>query len=237
MDTLIHKNTISDNTDGGMYIFPGQNCNPIISENVISNNSTEDTNSGGVFGISAGLYCSGSGVNQLTTTLRKNIISNNSGKGNCGGLFLNWTDYHILEGNQITGNQSERKGGGICVGGFTRVLMLDNDINDNVSKTGGGGIVILGSNTTDQQIFHYNRFENNLDNGLPNHLYNEGSQNTPNVDAENNWWGSNDAAVIESAIFHFADDSNHGVVDFSPFCNEACIPPEPLKVFLPLVRR
>lgn len=224
VDTLIHKNTINDNKDGGVYIFPGQNCNPIITENMIANNSTDNTNNSGSFGRSGGLYCSGSGSNKLTTTLRKNIISNNSSKGNCGGVFLNWTDYHILEGNEINGNQSEQKGGGVCIGQFTRVLMSNNDIKNNVSKSGGGGVVMFGSNTVDTHIFHYNRFENNLDNGLPNHLYNEGSQSTPNVDAENNWWGSNDLATIESSIYHFADDSTRGVVDFEPFCNEACKP-------------
>ena len=44
-------------------------------------------------------------------------------------------------------------------------------------------------------------------------------------------------AVIESSIFHFADDSTRGVVDFEPFCNDACMPPDPLKVFLPLIKR
>lgn len=86
-------------------------------------------------------------------------------------------------------------------------------------------------------IFRYNRFENNLDNGSINHFYHSYIKSTPNIDAENNWWGSSDPALIEASIYHFVDDSRRGVVDFEPFCNESCKPPEPLKVFLPMVAR
>lgn len=232
VDTLIHQNTINNNKDGGMYILSYRHCNPIISENTITNNSSDN-----VIGEGGGLYSSSTGINQLTTTLRKNIISNNSTKGFCGGVALERTDHHILEGNEINGNRSERQGGGVCVAdGFTSVSMFDNDIKNNVSKSGGGGLVTLPG-IIDKLVFHYNRFENNLNNGSLNHVYNNAAQRALNIDAENNWWGSSDPSVIESAIFHFADDSTKGVVDFEPFCNEACTPPDPLKVFLPLIKR
>ena len=226
IDTIIHKNIVSNNKDSGIIIYTTGDCNPIISENVITNNSNNRINA-----LAGGIHCEGPSIGRPIVTLVKNIISNNSTSSCGGGIALRWTEYHVLEGNLIESNQSET-GGGVCFGLWANQgLMLDNDVKNNVSKFGGG--VISSGNTE----FHYNRFENNLVNGALNHFYNNSSQSTPNIDAEDNWWGSSDPATIESSIYHFADDSAQGVVDFEPFCNESCKPPEPLKVFLPMVAR
>ena len=78
--------------------------------------------------------------------------------------------------------------------------MLDGNVFANVG--------VLSSATG------FNYFFNNGNSGFTNHLNN----NTPNpIQAENNYWGTNNADSIEYSIFHYVDDSSLGMVDFFPF--------------------
>jgi cysteine-rich repeat protein len=43
---------------------------------------------------------------------------------------------------------------------------------------------------------------------------------TTTLNAENNWWGTNNTFLIEEKIIHFPDDPSLGLVDFTPFLNE-----------------
>jgi hypothetical protein len=52
---------------------------------------------------------------------------------------------------------------------------------------------------------------------MPNDLYNGNPYGGAAVNAENNYWGTTDAGVIEDHIWHFIDDSSRGIVDYNPF--------------------
>lgn len=52
IDTMIHKNIVSNNKDSGIIIYTTGDCNPIISENVITNNSNNRINA-----LAGGIHC------------------------------------------------------------------------------------------------------------------------------------------------------------------------------------
>lgn len=42
---------------------------------------------------------------------------------------------------------------------------------------------------------------------------------TDNITAENNWWGTINCSQIDAQIYDYAEDSSKGVVDYNPILN------------------
>lgn len=127
--------------------------------------------------------------------IRNNIIDSNNIQGvpNLGGSGINFngssTQTSIVTGNTIRGNLW-----GITIQGTAKPNM---------------GNITNSSNEDDG----LNRIYWNTNSGSVYDLYN----NTPDsIKAENNWWGTDNADSVEAHIFHRADSSTLGFVDYLP---------------------
>lgn len=166
-------------------------CNAIIEDNYLHDNS---------FGIVVqGLSAGGT----LRPIIRNNRIENNrinpdpfvSGSGitvQVGGP----TNAPIITGNTIKGN-------------YWGITIVSSSGLNNSPKPNIGDIT--NQDTSDNGG---NVFENNHNGGIIYQLYNNGTQN---IQAQNNYWGSNDSATVESWIVHRPDSSVFGTVNFLPF--------------------
>ena len=181
-------------------------------------------------------------ISRTSTFIDSNIIRNNSGTGITGGGDIRITNNTIadnangglsigvgnvtISGNTITDNvatlggalyldcrciihnnviarnlaTSDHGGGGINSGGGLKMYL--NDIYDNRSGSGGGT-------------------RNDFTNRLP--------AGSPDVDVQNNWWGTTTPASIEGYIWHSADEPGTlGVVDYDPILNTPVFPGAPV---------
>ncbi|MBC8422427.1 MAG: right-handed parallel beta-helix repeat-containing protein, partial [Chloroflexi bacterium] len=146
---------------------------------------------------------SGGGIYTLDSgTLSNNAISGNTASANGGGIYVSYNNTKTISGNSITNNAAVQvnRGGGIYVCAGCLPTISDNDLYDNLT----------GSPTT-----------------TANDLYNGNPSGNPDVNAENNYWGTTDPAVIEEHVWHFVDDSALGIVDYVPYCESSCWDPGP----------
>ncbi|MCK4694602.1 MAG: right-handed parallel beta-helix repeat-containing protein, partial [Candidatus Cloacimonetes bacterium] len=126
-------NKIYNNTGTG--IGGGINCfiaNPIISNNIIDNNSGQ------------GIYCSGS----WSTIFHSMVIENNTISNNVSsygsGISLNFSNPFILN-NSIVNNYAEFNGGGINCYQDSDPFIINNDISNNSARISGGGLYCSAS--------------------------------------------------------------------------------------------
>lgn len=132
----------------------------------------------------------------ITTRIEGNTTINNNTQGEPmsggSGLTFSGDNYNYISGNFIRGN----------LWGITIL---------------GNAIVNLGDTATENYNPGGNQFNDNGNNGVTYALYN----NTTNeVMAMNNCWDEDSLLVaedIEDVIFHQVDDSELGLVHFSPF--------------------
>lgn len=145
-----------------------------------------------------GITLTGSPINGA---IRYNTVTNNNiqNEPNLGGSGLNFTSsgtsselFATVTGNIISGNLW-----GITIIGYPQVNMGDS----TTATFNPGG----------------NQFNNNGNNGILYDLYNNGPVDQP---AMYNCWGvpTQDAASIETVVFHKVDDATLGTVNFMPSC-------------------
>jgi predicted outer membrane repeat protein len=135
-DVVVKGFTITDGWaeyGGGIYCYEGSE--PVITENVITEN--EATTTGG------GIYCD----DYCSPTIRDNVIIGNNANGG-GGIMCNGNQSAAyIEGNSITENDVIGNGGGIacylCDNGPAPYI-IRNYISEN-SATYGGGISLKRS--------------------------------------------------------------------------------------------
>ncbi|UCC79564.1 MAG: right-handed parallel beta-helix repeat-containing protein [Candidatus Zixiibacteriota bacterium] len=143
----IRYNIIRDND---VLIFAagiqcGNYSNPIISNNIIMNNSSTMSN------ISGGIHCTG----HSNPIIMENIISENYGDVGGGISSFGNSNPEILY-NRITNNGTFMFGGGICL--FSGGIIIGNEIIDNTAAYFGGGIC---SYSQDEIIIYNNTIINN----------------------------------------------------------------------------
>ena len=117
-----------DNSGGAIYI--GNFNKVIISDCIISNNSSGGSNSpsgGGICLFSSSI-----------TLLNNEISYNNAWDG--GGIQI-WESDPVFKNNSILFNRAEEGGGGIWIGGLSNCAFNNDIISNNLSGNNGGGIV------------------------------------------------------------------------------------------------
>ena len=218
----IRGNTVANNASGGIYWNSG------------SVTMTHNTIAGNLGG--GGIY-----ANSGYVTIRENIIVGNSASTAGGGVWVSDTAYEMLMAvtithNVIAENTATTQGGGIYGGGamsynslirnragngaaanFVRLYygadegdLSNNTILGNV-PTGSG--VLRAVSISGHPPFNANNIYDNTGYAL----YNANAQGTANLDAEDNWWGTTSDLAIQSLIYDWLDDSNLGLVDYSPY--------------------
>lgn len=151
-------------------------------------------------------------------------IINNTITGNNGGIYLDSGNIGLISGNTISGNENGINDQGMnnltitknLISGNTDTAIhhdgtYNNTITENRIINNGAGIHIFSAN--DLQV-HFNQIYGNTQYGL----YNERFSKTPIeeyngiVFAQNNWWGYNDQANVQSQIINV-----NGSVIFDPW--------------------
>lgn len=126
-NNVIKNNTVQYNYDGG-GIGCRNHSNPTITHNVITENYAN--NNGG------GISC-WDGCDPL---ISNNMITANLVLLNGGGIYCGRGSFPTITNNIIKGNQSNNNGGGICSEGDSSPTITSNIITENTAYGGGGGI-------------------------------------------------------------------------------------------------
>lgn len=175
---------------GGIGFLPIGDVYAVISGNVIKNNRYGITFNGGA---------------NIHSLVSYNVIDSNNTEGNplLGGSGI------AFSGGSATSHQSS-----VVTGNYIRGNLWGITIGP--TSTGGGAMPNLGnllnSDTADDGK---NRIYGNTNTTTPNiELYNN---NVDNITAQNNYWGSDDPAIIEAGIFHGPDNPSLGTVNYSNY--------------------
>jgi len=246
---LVRGNTIA-NTGGGISAEGTYDTAAVVEDNVIRNNFGGGVScsyallqrnaiyrNGGV-GVYAWGGCSvvrnlvahnlGEGINNRSNnTVQYNKVAHNSNQGWTGGIYglSGNIDYNSIVFNYSeTGSVAASMDG--CYssyGSFTYNTVVGQtggaiDVNDN---TGG---VNFGSSTIDCPFHH-----NNLYGNQGYEFYNANAQSAGTLDAQLNWWGTTDGAVIGNEIYDFFDDASLAVTNYGNWlvAPDTTAPPAP----------
>jgi hypothetical protein len=165
-------------------------CNALIENNYLHDNG---------WGIATTAFSAGGTIRPM---IRYNRIENNRINPNPQVSGSGITMYYggasnapIITGNLITGNYW-----GVTVIAQTGMINSPQPNLGNLSN----------ADTSDDG---WNVFENNTNGGNIYQLYNNATQN---ISAENNYWSTDDSAVVESWIYHRPDSAAFGFVDYMP---------------------
>jgi parallel beta-helix repeat protein len=226
------SNNVAPNEGGGISV---QGLTTSISGNIITGNSAHY--GGGIRAvgdtgliennlISSNSAWQGGGI-YLTgaVTIQNNTITGNMASGVGGGILAFPGVTNVITGNVVTLNTATH-GGGIYAGCCSEIS--NNQITENTATetNQGGGIYVEWEGNI---VNHNNLFSNWSGNPAttPNDLTNGSSTGSPDLNAENNYWGSAEANVIETFIWHFLDDASLPLVDYTPFLTQALDFPSP----------
>jgi hypothetical protein len=157
------------------------------------------------------------------------IINGNTIRNNRYGLTFNGgsninavVSYNVIDSNN-TQNDPNLGGSGISFTGGSATSHQNTIVTGNIFRFNLWGITIqqraqpnLGNlENTDTTDDGKNYFINNTNANTPNtDLYNN---TVDNIMAQGNYWGSDDATVVESHIFHQPDNSTLGLVNYASF--------------------
>ncbi len=212
---IISGNVITGNSaiwGGGIHSYWGS---PIITGNTITGNSAED--GGGIRNYGRPLAITG------------NIVTGNYAYYGAG--ISNHHGSSTISKNTITGN-SAHYGGGIYDCGSSTII--ENTIAEN-SASWGGSICGGCSYTGDSPTIKYNTITDTTVSAIyiwaestlidSNNIYATGyavyNNDSFNIDARYNYWGTTDSATIANQkIWDYYDDSMKGIVYYEPFLTE-----------------
>jgi len=200
----ISNNSICNNTAGG--IWSGYST-LTISNNIICNNGGPSSNGGGIY------------LPPATVTISNNIISDNVFGGNYqygGGIYTSGGPYGghtgtIIHNNSIIRN-SAYKASAVHYSGGDDQNFNYNTITGNVSTGNDSTYTVYVSSFP---LFNYNNLYNNT--GATYELFNANSDGSEDVNAGNNWWGTEEESEIQAKIYDWYDDGTKGFVDYAPF--------------------
>lgn len=125
------SNTVSGNRAEHGAAFSIFESNPIVTNNIIINNSANN--------IGGGLY-----IIRSSPLLSGNDISDNRAGPSGGGVAIYFESSPVLEDNLIIGNEADT-GGGIAININSSPRVEGNTISDNRARLGGGMLVNDGS--------------------------------------------------------------------------------------------
>jgi hypothetical protein len=218
----IFNNTISYNetSGGGGGVYLGGTEIDFL-KNVVTHNKAVD--GGGIYSlvssnnISGNLFLYNTALNRggglvLAGQTVNNIFSDNQAAA--GGA------YHSINGatsnpvNYLHNNSFVRNA---AINDATWNLGYTSNISNNLvafnRATGGAPNRNIFLNRT-SIILNFNNF---FGNASTYELFNNLAESSPDVDGQNNWWGTAVQAEIEARIYDFHLDNTKGVVDFVPW--------------------
>jgi hypothetical protein len=143
----------------------------------------------------------------------QNIISDNKATGGGAGLyagnFLNTFINNPLVRNQANTDSAahlfmpENYSYNLIIGNIVTSSSLNSTLGIDVTSSRGIGI-------------SYNNISGN---SASCELYNGSNECSPDLIAQNNWWGTAEQEEIANRIYDFFEDNTRGVVNFLPYAN------------------
>jgi len=219
----ISDNTVTRNTGYGIHVYYDHwNDNNVatISDNTVTNN----------IGPGISVYYNLWNDNN-TAIVSGNTITGNSAS-NGGGIHVDYSSDNdnttvTISNNTITGN-SASNGGGIYIIHGNPIIQNNTIVSNTATQVNRGGGIYL-CNGYRPTINDNNLYANMTGDpaNIPNDLYNGNTYTGVAVNAENNYWGTTDPAVIEDHIWHFMDDPSLDPVDYVPYTTGGPPPPPP----------
>ncbi len=204
--TLVKDNEIYSNsagTGGGICIDYSNNC--VIKCNKIFNNTAN---------VGAAIYA-------RADSIVNNIIISNGDATATEIVKLYQSDQRINYngGNQFYGNSA------VSIFQIFGGNPVTHKINQNTFGANNVSNIIHWTNWSASSSFSIN--ENNfLDESLQNFIRIENNLSSLTIDAKSNYWSLQGGSAIESKVFHFNDDFNQSIVDFSsPLSSPAVVAP------------
>jgi len=235
-DTVINNNNISDNGRRGVEIGNSSRTatNNKFTNNIVGFNGISITDDGLYIINNENAFISGNTLNDnwgsgiYVDNTNKSTITNNE-------IYLNDEDgivFRESKNNTLKNNTIYSNFYGIW-GWNSKDLLIKN--NTAYSNTNG----ILFDNTNSSNVSE-NEIYNNTNDGIlmqsdstgnnfssnnidTNTAYNLELDTDQSVDvlAEDNWWGTTDCAAINTSIYDYYDDSTLGIADWEPFLDAA----------------
>ena len=236
-NSVISNCTIYRNRRAAISSGANITSSPVITGNRIFENNTENAN---VPQINLGASASD------TLIIRNNIIRGlYDNCGGISLLPVGSIPIALIEGNVIAGNRYGIAVGGGNSFVIIRNNRIDSNNIQGLPNLGGSGINFNGS-ATQVCIVTGNTIRNNLwgitiqgtakpnmgnlsnavtlddgynviyDNGNSGRIYDLFNNTPDSIKAENNWWNTYNQDTIEAHIFHRADSSALGFVDYIP---------------------
>ena len=220
-NNIIANNNISGGQawGGGIYVTDTQFS---ITNNIIEKNNISSGWGASVFG--GGIYVLDSKGTITNNTITDNVAisstaRNKHGSAHGGGIYVSGTQVtitnNIIANNMVEGLQGDKHpyGSGIYVDAGSTATITQNTIAGNKAKyasNSGTSTVHIASESTS---LHFNSIH---DNEAEYDLLYDLSKDSPDLDAEENYWGTTDAELIINRIYDFFDAPGKGVVDFIP---------------------
>ncbi|OQX24568.1 MAG: hypothetical protein BWK80_20140 [Desulfobacteraceae bacterium IS3] len=198
-------------------------ASPLIADNIIRYNTTDGfAASGGNQHISGNLiHHNKVGINLSTS--ESGLIENNYIADNKQGIYLN-SVYNAMkiQNNTVSNTSAETSGGclGIILGYHKSEPKIEVHKNHFISTAGNAVAVSEADATANSTLTMTDNNIVNSGGNLSVFVYNWKHQNPEPVHAENNWWGTSNAAEIDSMIFDANNDFYLPEVIYKPFAVE-----------------
>ena len=151
--------------------------------------------------------CNSNAETGIYVSLDLNSVSGNTCQKNFWGIFLDISNHNTIINNSCNLNYDF----GIRILDSNHNMLRDNTISRNT-------IGIHLSNTSKNNVAHYNDIDNNTAFGL--HVAFEGNT----IDAKNNWWGANSGPYHPWENHRGKGDNVSDSVLFLPWLNRTYIP-------------
>ncbi|MCZ2223887.1 MAG: T9SS type A sorting domain-containing protein [Chitinophagales bacterium] len=165
------------------------------------------------------------------------VISGNLIRNNRYGITLNGANnihalisYNVIDSNNIQNNPALGGSGISFTGGSASSVGQFTTVTGNIIRANLWGITIqqrsrpnIGNITnSDTSDNGKNQFINNTNTTTPGiDLYN----NSPDdVDAQNNYWNTDEVSIVETKIFHNLDQNTLGTVNYIPILTASSLP-------------
>jgi parallel beta-helix repeat protein len=214
----VHDNVSSGGRDGGggIYAYAYDCGNVSILQNRIYRNQSDRF---------------GGGLVAYSCLVEGNSIFENTAENSGGGIYAIGA---TLRNNQVEKNRAER-GGGIYA---ENTQLQFNKVADNTAPfSKGGGLFFYGEGTIEKNTFLRNGSHgatpgetilvsgspvlnrNNIVASLGHALRVQTHSLTPDLDATENFWGTQDPESICALIYDWLDDSEVGLVDWQNYAD------------------